>query len=66
MISAMVLWIIFGSFCFGRAYSVAGAADLITSLVVGLNIPPMSFYLGHDDHFNCIWDVSWGRRRYAC
>jgi TRAP-type mannitol/chloroaromatic compound transport system permease large subunit len=39
----MVLWIIFGSFCFGRAYSIAGAADLITNLVVGLNVPAMSF-----------------------
>ena len=42
LVSAMVLWIIFGSFCFGRAYSIAGAADLITNMVVGLQIPPMS------------------------
>lgn len=42
-VSSMVLWIIFGSFCFGRAYSIAGAADLITNMVVGLQIPPMSF-----------------------
>lgn len=42
-VSSMVLWIIFGSFCFGRAYSIAGASDLITNLVVGLDIPPMIF-----------------------
>ena len=40
-ISSMILWIVFGSFCFSRTYSVAGASDLITNLVIGLDIQPM-------------------------
>jgi tripartite ATP-independent transporter DctM subunit len=40
-ISAMIMWIVFGSFCFSRTYSVAGASELMTNLVIGLDIPPM-------------------------
>lgn len=41
VISAMCLWIVFGAFCFSRAYSLVGGADLITKIVLGLPIPPM-------------------------
>jgi len=40
-ISAMIMWIVFGSFCFSRIYSIAGASELLTNLVVGLDISPM-------------------------
>lgn len=42
-ISGMCMWIVFGAFCFCKAYSVSGAAEFVTSLVVGLGIPPMAY-----------------------
>ncbi len=41
LVSVMCMWIIFGGYCFGRAYSVAGASDFITNLVVNLEVPPL-------------------------
>ena len=42
LVSVMCMWIIFGGYCFGRAYSVAGASDLITNLVIGLDVAPLA------------------------
>ena len=42
LVSVMCMWIIFGGYCFGRAYSVAGASDLITNLVIGLEVAPLA------------------------
>jgi tripartite ATP-independent transporter DctM subunit len=41
-ITSMIMWIVFGAICFSRTYSVAGASDLITSVVVGLDVPPLT------------------------
>lgn len=40
-LSVMCLWIVIGATCFSRIYSAIGAADFITSLVMGLNVPPL-------------------------
>jgi tripartite ATP-independent transporter DctM subunit len=40
-VTSMIMWIIFGSICFNRTYSVAGASDLITDLVIGLHVSPL-------------------------
>jgi tripartite ATP-independent transporter DctM subunit len=42
VVTSMIMWIIFGAICFSRTYSVAGASELITGLVVSLNIPPIA------------------------
>lgn len=40
-ITAMCMWIVFGAIAFSRAYSVAGASDFITDLIVGTGLPPL-------------------------
>ena len=41
-VTAMIMWIIFGAICFSRTYSVAGASELITSVVTGLDVSPLT------------------------
>jgi tripartite ATP-independent transporter DctM subunit len=40
-VTSMIMWIIIGAICFSRTYSVAGASDFITEIVVGLDITPI-------------------------
>jgi tripartite ATP-independent transporter DctM subunit len=41
-VTAMIMWVIFGAICFSRTYSVAGASELITSIVTGLDVSPLT------------------------
>ena len=40
-VTAMCLWIVFGATAFSRAYSVGGASDFITDLIIGTGLPPL-------------------------